>query len=219
MKKLLFVAIAIGALFYFKPALFHFSGKSGAFDSKGNPLVLVFTGQQCNGFCEKATQELKERKVDFQELTLDGNDENINHYKKLGGNGQIPFLVVGNLTLQAYDRGMYASVLAQTYGDHALTPLERIYFKRHFNADGSPKVYMYGATWCGFCTVMREEMAKRKIEFSEIDVDMIADRAEVESAMDLSALPVTYVGYVRFVGSNSVDPVVSLVKTAGRKQM
>lgn len=223
MKKFLFLVVAVGALYYFKPGLFPSFGKNGALDSKGNPQVLVFTSKQCNDPCTRAVQDLRERKVDFKEVVLDDNNENISRYEKLGGNGTIPLLAVGKLSVQGYDKGMFASVLAQTYGDKALTQLERIYYSRHFKADGTPAVYMYGATWCGFCTVMRNEMGKRKIDFAEVDVDTVADKAEIEYAMGLDYLPVTYVGYTRIVGAKSMDPVLDAVqdavKTSAKRRM
>jgi glutaredoxin len=219
MKKFLFLVVAVGALFYYKPGPIAGLFKSGAFDSKGNPQVLVFTARQCNGACEKAVQELTERKIEFKEVKLDGNDENMERYKKLGGNGVIPLLVAGSNSVQGFDHGKYTSLLAQTYGEKALTPMERVYFGRHFKADGTPTVYMYGATWCGYCKVLRAEMEKRKIDFAEVDVDTIADRAEMESAMDLAFLPVTYVGYNRFVGSNNIEEVIAAMKSAEKRKM
>jgi glutaredoxin len=216
MKKLLLLAVAVGVLYMYKPGLFPSFSKSGAYDSNGKPQVLLFTATSCNGYCAKARQELTDRNIDFTELKLDGNDENTNRFHKLGGNGMIPLLVAGSLSVPGYDRGMYASVLAQNFGDKALTQTEQSYYSRHFKADGTPTIYMYGATWCGFCTVMRNEMEKRKIDFDEIDVDTAADSREVEDAMDLAALPVTYVGYKRIVGAESVDPVLAALKSGVR---
>lgn len=218
MKKLLVLAVAVGALYLYKPGLFPSFGNSGAFDSKGNPVVVLFTGTPCADFCEKARQELADRNIAYTELKLDGSDDIASRYDALGGNGLIPMLAAGGNTVHGYDKAMYASVLAQNFGDKALTPAEQVYYSRHFNADGTPTVYMYGATWCGFCTVMRDEMGKRKIEFDEIDVDTAANRGDLEYTMDLSALPVTYVGYTRIVGARSVDPVLDALKSGVKRR-
>jgi len=220
MKKLLVLVVAIVALYIFKPGLFpSFAGKNGAFDAKGNPQVLVFTAKECSGLCEKAMQELRARSVVFQELQLDGNDDNLKRYEKLGGNGPIPYIVTGKLVVSGYDKGKTASALGQTYGDKYLTRMEQIYYGKHFKADGTPIVYMYGASWCVFCKSMRDEMDKRKIEYAEVDVEAVADRTVMEDTMQISGFPLIYVGYERIVGGESVEPVVAALKKAKKRQI
>lgn len=219
MKKFIFLVAAIGALYYYKPGLFPTFGPSGAFDSKGNPQVLVFTDKECNGPCDRAVQDLRERGIPFQEVSLADSDANRDRYAKLGGNGIIPFLVAGSRTVQGYHKGMFASVLAQTYGDRPLTRAEHIYYGNHFRADGTPVVYMYGASWCGFCKVLRAEMEARHIEFAEVDVEAAPDRAVMEDAMEITGFPVTYVGYERIMGGEKIDQVLAALKTAGKRRI
>lgn len=220
MKKLIFVIIAaVAATYYFKPGLLPILGTKGAFDSKGNPQVMVFTARDCNGACEKAVQDFKARKVDFQELPLDNNDDNMKRYEKLGGNGIIPYVVAGSRSVQGFQKAMMASVLAQTYGDKYLTRAEQAYFANHFTADGSPVIYMYGASWCSFCKTMREELGKRKINFVEVDVEQAPDRAVMTDTMDITGFPTTYVGYIRVVGGSTIDPVLAALKAAGKRRI
>ena len=137
MKKFLVLVIALGGLFYYKPALFHFSGKSGAFDSKGNAQTLLFTQNGCGASCDSAVKELKERGLAFREVPLD-SDENLKRYQELGGNGTIPLLAVGSQAVLGYDKGQYASALAQNFGDSALTRAEQIFYKRRVDRSRPP---------------------------------------------------------------------------------
>lgn len=219
MKKIIFlVVIAVAALYHFKPGLFLSSGANGAFDSKGNPQVVVFTTKECNGACERAVQDLNDRKVDFQEVRLDGNDDNIRRYEKLDGNGVVPYIVVGGRSVRGFEKSMMASVLAQTYGDKYLTRLEQVYFNDHFRADGTPVIHIYGASWCAFCKALREELSKRKIDFTEVDVEAASDRVVMTNTMEIGGFPITYVGYERVVGGERVDAVLDALKRAGKRR-
>ena len=63
-------------------------------------------------------------------------------------------------------------------------------------------------------------MESRKVEFVEIDVDLDADKALIADAMDLSAYPITYVGYKRIVGAGAskTDEVLEALKTTGKRK-
>lgn len=214
MKKFALLLVVVGALAFFRPGLVGF-GKHGAFDDQGNPQVLLFTQSGCGASCDKAMQELNSRGVKFQQIKLD-NAETISRYKRLGGDGRLPMLAVGNAVAHGYGKGDYASVLAENFGDGALTRAERRLFAHHFNAQGKPLVYMYGATWCGYCKELRAEMQRLHIEFVEVDVDRNPDRSFIEHVMDLPDFPVVYVGYERIVGGGKVVDVLQALKTGGR---
>lgn len=218
MKKIIFLVIAVAALYHFKPELFPGSGANGAFDSKGNPQVVVFTAKECNGACEKAVENLNDRKVGFQEVPLDGNEDNIKRYKKLGGNGVVPYVIVGSRSVQGFEKSMMTSVLAQSFGDKYLTRREQVYFNNHFSADGSPVIYIYGASWCTFCKALREELGKRKMDFVEVDVEAASDRAVMTDTMEIGGYPLTYVGYERVVGGGNADAVLAALKRAGKRR-
>ncbi len=217
MKKFIALVAAIGALYYFKPGLFPSFGHKGAFDAKGNPVVLVFTNANCAP-CEQVMQNLRERGVAFQELSLTQGDKIRERYTSLGGTGVIPFVAVGSRHLEGFDRGMLASVLGETYGDRTLTRFEQVFFANHFRPDGSPMVYMYSASWCGFCKMLREELDKRQVPYVELDVEKATERAVMEDTMNIVGLPVTYVGYTRFVGGSKIDQVLEAMKTAGKRR-
>lgn len=212
MKKLLLLVVLVGAVHHFKPGLFSFIFSNGAFDSEGNPEVLVFTSNSCGDFCNKGILELKRRKVRFKELPLDDNEEHQKLYDKLGP-GVLPYTVSGYQKAQGFDPAMIVSALAENYGDRYLTRAEKGYYKNHFNADGSPRIYMYGASWCGYTKKMREEFANRDMDYLEIDVEKASDRASLVSSMQIDGYPLIYVGYRRIPGAD-INKVIEAKKLA-----
>ncbi len=218
MKKVLFLIIAVGALYYFKPGIFpSFGGKEGAFDSKGNPQVLVFTRLNCGAACENVVQSLKDRNVDFQEVVVDQNDANMARFQKLGGTA-IPYIMAGSHGVVGAGKTEVASALAQTFGDRYLTPFERLYFANHFKPDGSPQIYIYGASWCGYCKKLHQDLEQRHVDFVEIDVEKSPDQALMVDTMGIGGFPVTYVGYERVLHGSQVDDVLAALKTAGKRK-
>ncbi|MDH5571006.1 MAG: hypothetical protein OEY89_04520 [Gammaproteobacteria bacterium] len=219
MKKLFIVIVLVaGALFHFKPELFSFDfSSSGAFDEKGNPEVLVFTSHNCGGWCNKGLLEIEKRQVPFNELSLDGNEANQKLYVDLG-RGQLPYIVIGNQKVPGFYKGMIASALAQSYGEKYLTRIEKQYYSHHFYEDGSPMIYMYGASWCSYCKKMREEFAGRGMDYFEIDVEKTPDQSLLVDTMQIEGFPVIYVGYHRIQGAD-INQVLNAVKRASNKQI
>jgi len=217
MKKLLIILIAAGALFYFKPELFSFDFSTGAFNANGDAEVLVFTSRNCGGWCKKGLQEIKRRHVPFQELSLDDHEENQKRYAELG-RGKLPFIVIGKHKIPGYYKAMTASALAQSYGDKYLTRVEKQYYRHHFYDDGSPMIYMYGASWCPYCKKMREEFAQRGMDYIELDVEKTSDQTLLVETMQIEGFPVIYVGYRRVQGAD-IKKVLEAVSMAGHRQL
>ncbi len=217
MKKLLIILIAAGALFYFKPEIFSFDFSNGAFNADGNPEVLIFTRSNCGGWCKKGLQEIKRHHVPFRELSLDNNEENQKLYAELG-RGNLPFIVIGKHKIPGYYKAMTASALAQSYGDKYLTRTEKQYFRQHFYDDGSPMIYMYGASWCPYCKKMREEFTQRNMDYVELDVEKASDQDLLVETMQIEGFPVIYVGYQRIQGAD-INKVLNAVSLAGNRQI
>ena len=202
----------IAGLYYFKPVLLESLDSKVGFDAFGNPHVLLFTSNNCGRWCTKAAQELKTRKVFFQELSTDTNEENKRLFEKSGGSA-FPHLVAGSGAMKGYDKAQMASILAQSFGDQYLTRVEKYYFKNHFYEDDSPKVYMYGASWCGYCRKMREYFKDKNIDYVELDVEKAENKDELIDVMRIRGYPVLYVGYQRINGAN-IRRVLKAIKTA-----
>lgn len=218
MKKLILVILALGALYHFKPELFSFDLSSGAFDNNGNPVVLVFTSKNCGGYCAKGLQELKQRQVPFTELPLDNKPENQQRYQDLG-QGNLPYIVIGKNKVAGFYRGMMASALAQNYGEQYLNRWEKQFYQHHFYEDGSPLIYMYGASWCPYCQNLRQEFKKRDMDYVELDVDASANKDLISNIMNIEGFPVVYVGYRRVPGGAQIDKIIDAIKLAENKKI
>jgi len=225
MKKIIAIVAAaaalavVAALIYVVPGFIAPFGKKGAFDARGNPQVVLFTAKECNAACGQVVRDLTARKVEFQQVMLDGNPEKEKRYREMGGGGSVPYLVAGRYAVSGYERAPIASALAQTYGDKYLTRAELNYYANHFRADGSPLVYMYGASWCSYCKTLRAELKKRKIDYVEVDVELAPDSDAMVRTLEITGYPTTYVGYQRVPDGDTIGPVLAAMGRAGKRRL
>ncbi len=211
MKKIIVVIIVAGLLYHFRYELPIFSG-GGAFDSDGNAEVWVFTSNNCGGWCKKGMNYLEDRLAPVRQLSIDNDEEAQKLYKDLG-RGNLPYIVTGYQKVTGFYPAMISSALAINFGDQYLTSSEKKYYKNHFYPDGSPKIYMYGASWCPFCTKMRVEFEERGMDYVEIDVEKSADQDHMVKTMQIEGFPIVYVGYHR-VPVARIGDVIDTVKLA-----
>ena len=211
MKKILVVIIVAGLLYHFRYDLPFYQG-AGAFSASGEPEIWVFTSSNCSGWCKKGLNYLQHRRAPVRELALDTDEEAQKLYVDLGRGG-LPYIVAGYQKVPGYYPAMISSALAVNYGDQYLTSSEKRYFKNHFYPDGSPKIYMYGASWCPFCKKMREEFESRGMDYVEIDVEKSTSRTHMENTMEIRGFPVIYVGYRR-VPQARIGDVIEATKQA-----
>jgi len=205
MRKLVFVVlIGLGA-WYSNQGQLPFFSPPGAYDEAGNPVVWLFTIKDCGGHCGTARNQLKRRRVVFEEKLInpnDDNDENVKLWKKFGRTG-FPLTVSGEEKLVgAGSKTMMATFFGLSSGDKYLTGTEKRYFKKHFYPDGSPKIVMYGADWCPYCKKLRDEFQASNIDFIEIDVEKSGEKERMSRTMEIGGYPTTWVGYKRVNGSN-----------------
>jgi len=214
MKKILIICIALATFIYFKSPF----AVSSAFDVDGNPEVLVFTQNNCGTWCENGLKDLERRDVPYTELSIDNNKDNSERYSDMGGKG-LPYFVMGNQTFSGYGKYWLASILAQTFGDKYLTSREKRYFRKHFYDDGSPLVYMYGASWCPYCKKFRKEFAEQGIDFVEIDVEKENDSQLLANTMGINGFPQVFVGYVRVKNAPDISEVVDAIDVAQSRKL
>lgn len=207
MKKIIMIVLAVAVAYTVKPEWFPFSNSKGAFDEQGNPQTLVFTHSNCGKPCGDAKKILKSRHIDFQEYKLDNNNENTALWKTFGGVNSFPNIIMGDEKEYTSGKARIVSKLALTYGDGVLEPSERYYMKKHFYDSGEPKLVMYGASWCGYCKKMREELDDNNIDYIEIDVEKSSKRKSMTKTLDISGYPLVYYGYQRFDGPRPRDIV------------
>lgn len=202
MKKFFIFVLIVGAVYKFNPDLFSFLHSKGAFDEQGNPLTLVFTHDNCGKPCGEAVGFLKKRGIDYSLYSLDNNDVNTALWKEYGGVNSFPNIIVGDERAYGSYKSQIVSALAMNYGDSVLTSAERYYMKKHFNADGSDRLVMYSASWCGYCKQLRETLDKNDVDYLEIDVEKSAQRKSMTAAMEITGYPLVYFGYKRMQSSS-----------------
>lgn len=203
-KLILIVALGMAGWFWHQGEI-PFLSPAGAFDEAGNPEVWIFTIDRCGNACEMGRDNLRSRRVAYREFLIDPNDSDnpdVKLWKDVGGGG-FPLIVAGNERIpNSGTPSTVATLLARNFGDEYLTRNERRLFENHFYPDGSPKIVMYGADWCGYCRKLRNEFNDNNVDFIEIDVDRHPSKERIMRTMEISGYPATWVGYTRVNGSN-----------------
>lgn len=204
MKKLLLLFIIGGAAWYWNGGKIPFLSPAGAFDASGKPVVWVFTFADCGAPCLDTLRSLKQRQVAFEEKQVNPKDPESTHYKtwKKYRTNRFPLIAVGNETSTYFNEAQIVSLLASQFGETYLNPLEKRYFRNHFNADGSPRIVMYGVDWCGYCAALRKEFKDNNVEYIEIDVEKSGEKQVMLQTMQISGYPATWVGFRRVMGTN-----------------
>lgn len=206
MRKLIFILVIGAGAWQWHQGELPFLSSAGAFDEAGNPAVWLFTINNCGRPCQDGRNQLKRRRVSFEEKLIDpqdSSDENVKLWKKMGNNSGFPLIVSGKEKLVGAGSGpMMATFLGLSNGDKYLTSTEKRYFKKHFYADGSPRIIMYGADWCPYCKKLRDELQANNVDFIEIDVEKSGEKERMSKTMEIAGYPATWVGYTRVNGTN-----------------
>lgn len=212
-KLILFSAIGFGVWQWTQGGFPSFS-QVNAFDEAGNPVVKVYTVDDCGKPCDMALNELKRRRVKFEEKRIDPNnetDEDVEEWKKLGRNS-FPLILSGEEKINGSGTpAAMATMLGLNYDDKYLTSTEQRLFKNHFNPDGSPKIVVYGTSWCPGTKKLREELQASNVDFVEVDVERTGNQDRLLRTMEIGGYPATWVGYTRVNGTNlkSVNTVLN----------
>lgn len=208
-KLLVGMAIAGVAGFLFKGGLGSHDGGTAvaAFDAGGQPVVWVFTVEGCGATCDSVTKRLDAAGVAYVERKVnpaDRADPNTVQWEKMGRDG-FPVIVAGNEKIVGPSQARLAGLLGKNFGDEYLSRAEQHYFREHFYSDGSPKIVLYGASWCGYCKKLREEFAAAQVDYLDIDVEKSRNPKQMSSVMEINGYPTVYVGYRRVEGTRLRD--------------
>ncbi len=198
MKKILVLALLAFAGYKLHQNGYSLLSPSGAFDKKGNPLVVLFVGPGCAQTCDNVVAILDKRNVKFEQISVAGPDGApvSNKY----GITRFPTTLVGKQEILGDDTTRITSALAEAYGKDVLTRTEQMAMNNHFDDQGKPKVVMYGTSWCPYCKQQREFFANNKIAFDEFDVEASKPNELAYNVLQGNGYPLTYVGYRRFAG-------------------
>jgi glutaredoxin len=217
MKKIIFLAVILFAGYKFYQNGFSFSGTpAGAFDKKGNPLVVLFVGPGCGEPCEQVRNALKQRGVVFDEIDIAGNDGApvANKY----GVNRFPVTLIGKREILGNDLMNISATLAEVFGSNVLTGAEKALMAGHFDSQGKAKVVMYGTGWCPYCKQQREFFTANKIRFDDIDVEASQDADQTYRGLKGGGYPLTYVGYRRFDGLKEQEILAAVEELAKAKR-
>lgn len=160
----------------------------------GKPVTQLFVGSNCGQLCIEMEGMLKARNINYQLIDI-GTPEGEKY-----GISQFPVTRVGKQKVMGTARYKLISVLAENYGDAALTSYESMAMQRHFDVHGKPIVVLYGTKWCGYCKRQREYFHEHKIAFVDLDVESNESAKWAYDTLHGGGYPMVYVGYRRFDG-------------------
>ena len=204
MKTLLILATAVAAWIYLPIGdtlsdwFAQISG-SGVYDSTGNPRAVLLISSRCGEPCNEASAELRRRYIDAEIVVVDLDSQGAERY---GNPRTLPTLLVGRDRMQGFNGAHYASILANNFGEQALTAQEQRIFAKHFDDNGAPRIVLYGTTWCGYCNKLRGEFAGHNIEYLDYDVEKPSKQTWLLEALGIGGYPTVYVGYQRVRGTD-----------------
>lgn len=212
MKKLIIGLVAIGALYQYDSSLFDFMlGKAGAFDSDGNPKVVLFISSTCGIHCDNALTHIKNKGIEAEIIDVQNNEAGSKELKRYSKRNGLPVLVVGKQVQYGFQGKRFDELLYDAVGKSALGRREKKVFKHHFNEDGSAKVVMYGTSWCGYCAQARERLIEIGIEHTEWDVEKDKKANNRYGVLQSSGYPLIYVG-TRRIGTYDEDKIIASLK-------
>ncbi len=205
MRKLIFIAAIGFAAWYWNTGRLPFMSTAGAYDEAGNPVVWIFTVKGCGKACEIGRQDLKSRRIDFEEKLIDpdnASDPDVQLWKDVGKGG-FPLTVAGDIKIRGSGNlPRLQEMLGKNFGERYLTSAEKRLFKKHFYPDGTPRIVLYGADWCPYCKKLKEEFAANNIDYLDIDVEKSSNRKQIVNTLDIPGYPAIWVGYTRVNGSD-----------------
>lgn len=217
MKKLFLIGLLGLAYWYYSHGQLPFMGKTiaPALDASGNASVWIFTFDGCGGSCENAVNELKKRNVPYEEKIIspqNPEEPSFKLWESYGTGNSFPLIVAGDQSLTGFYVPDMASLLGKTFGNKYLTQFEQRYFKSHFNADGSPRIALYGTDWCPYCAALRKELRANNISFEDIDVEKTGEKDVLLSTMGIAGYPATWVGYTRVKQGDNFSEIMAHLK-------
>lgn len=222
MKKILLVVVLGLSYWYWQHGALPFgmampfASAPSAHDAAGDPSVWLFTFKGCGKSCDLAVKDLTDRGVVFEEKQLDAENRSGKEYdqwKSFNLPESFPALIADTQVATGYSADKYTQLLAKAFDGAYLNSTQKRYYAKHFNEDGTPRIVMYAASWCGYCAKLRKELNNNQVDFTEIDVEKSGEKELLSQAMGVSGYPTTYVGYSRVANSSDYSAVVTALRT------
>ena len=194
-KPLLFVIAFAGAWYAWN----QHAAVQGAYDDNGEPVTMLFTTGQCGDACDQMRRYLKKR-VEFEEYDAFEDEAGRDLYLEYGGDGYLPFVVMGKQRVVGPDTGAIVSAMAAELGPGSIREREAQALALNFDKDGEPLIVMYTIDWCGYCKQAREYFTSKNIPYVEYDIEKSNKAKRNYDVLKGSGTPLIYQGYTRVVG-------------------
>ena len=200
MKKIIVLTlIALAGFWLYKNHGSMMSGP-GAFDEQGKPRVILFIADACGAPCTDVATELRARNIPFEEVN-GMTEEGRSRFDKFGET-MVPLTVIGHKKVVTNDLPTIESALAEVSGIEVLPPVVQQVMRNHFDANGKPRVVMYGTNWCPSCKKMKGYMDDHKIPYLFVDVEGSRGAREDFETLRGRGYPLIFVGFRRIDGYN-----------------
>ena len=174
-----------------------------AFNDAGKALTLVYTIEPCapsENACDSIRDILQQYSIEFEEINLTDETNPLKKVRAMGGGKTLPYTVIGDRSMEGFDKIELAAMVDRAYGIDILTENERRIIDSHFYADGSEKVVIYSANDCEDCQKTRAYFTTNDIPYKEVSTDDDAKGKADYKALKPSGFPLTFVGYKRING-------------------
>ncbi len=166
--------------------------------------VVMLWVPECGDICLDQAKQIQRRGIDVVNLDVQDGASGTRLWDELGGgNGPYPTFLVGKDVFRAGQRGDLRSKLLDVYGPGALKSVEKQYFKKHFNPDGTARAVLYTAVWCGYCKELKADLDASHTPYTEIDAEKHYNPQELAEVMNIPGFPTAYFGYERLSGDTS----------------
>lgn len=203
MRLLVLIVVLLAVVAWQRPDIYRKAALSSGVSESSVPdgEVLLFTMNGSKG-CAAAREFLEERGVEFREMNVQVSEEARQMLADVGGGRGVPALYVEGELVEGFNRDRFVDVLLASQGDAALSPAERRYRNRHFDASGNPRVVVYGTEWCGYCKRARAWLEDSVLDWEFLDVEHDAEARAAYDALGAPGYPLIYFGNRSFVGFN-----------------
>ena len=211
MKKIISIVILVFVAYKINPNnIFGSWSNKGAFDSQGNPQVVVFTAPGCPP-CDGAVALLKKRKIEFERVDVTTDKEGENRLRGYGSSNSLPAIIIGNEIINGFNRLGLVSALSEKFGSDVLSRNERRVMKTHFDTNGKPILVMYGTSWCPYCKKARTHFAAHGVHYKEVDVEQSENGKLHFNILEGRGYPLIYIGFRR-IDHFDLDKIGKLAK-------
>lgn len=216
MKTILILLVLIaGAITYnfYPESLGLPSEDAGTFNADGTAKAVLFVHADCGGPCDEAVTFLQDKKMAAEIVDVKGNaaaEKQLRDVTKGKDNG-VPVLAVGSEVALGFHQARYRELMFAVEGEEALDWPEQQLVAHHFDAEGEPKVVMYGTSWCEYCAAARKRFGELGIEFDEWDVESDSDAQDRFNALRAGGYPLIYIGLQR-IGTFDEDTILETLE-------